>query len=90
MIDNWSSAVGHHSCRFTSSLLDLQVVSGADAVLSDLPRARATVPHGSCQNNPCADLGLCEKITVLAQTRAVIPVSRLQALSRVDNTIFEL
>ena len=58
--------------------------------LSDLLRARATVPHGSYQNNPCADMGLREKITVLAQTRAVIPVSRLKALSRVDNTVFEL
>ena len=89
-IDKWSIAVGHHSCRFTSSLLDLQGVSGADAVLSDLLRARATVPHGSYQNNLCADMGLREKITVLAQTRAVIPVSRLKALSRVDNTVFEL
>ena len=65
-------------------------MSGADAVLSDLQRARATVPHGSYQNNPCAGMGLREKITVLAQSRAVLPVSRLKALSRVDNTVFEL
>ena len=78
-IDKWSIAVGHHSCRFTSSLLDLQGVSGADAILSDLQRARATVRHG-----------LREKITVLTQTQAVITVSRLKAASRVDNTVFEL
>ena len=61
-------------------------VSGADAVLSDLQRARATVPHGSYRDDPHADMGcvlmehLCAKYGETVKERVDADVADLRKL----------